>query len=272
MGFLQAIIYGFVSGFTELIPVSGPAHQQITKYLFGLDMHQPILDLLVHIATLAAVIAGSFNTITRLRRERNSRLNRRRGKKASGFYDLRILRTAAIPMVIAIILYGFLAKQSLRLPLIAIGSLLFGAVLLIVDHMRHGNKTSQNISPLDSLAMGFGCALAVIPGISRVGMAMSVSIARGADKNHAYTWALLLTIPALIVLCILNLISIFTTGIGAISFVLFLLYLVAAIFAFLGGYCAISIFHNLSQRIGLSGYAYYSIGLAIFSFILYLIT
>ena len=53
---VKSIIYGFISGLTEIIPVSSRGHQSIMMQLFGMSQRDPLLDLMVHIGILACVI------------------------------------------------------------------------------------------------------------------------------------------------------------------------------------------------------------------------
>ena len=83
---------------------------------------------------------------------------------------------------------------------------------------------------------------------------------------------LLMSIPAVALRCLFDIITMFSLGLGIASFLGFLGCLLAAIGAFCGAYLAISIMRYLTVRAGFSGFAYYSWGAALFAFILYLIT
>ena len=45
MSFFNSIFYGFISGITEILPVSSQAHQALMRYLFGVDTRIPIKRL-----------------------------------------------------------------------------------------------------------------------------------------------------------------------------------------------------------------------------------
>lgn len=53
----QAIVLGLLQGLTEFLPVSSSGHLQGVPYLLGWDTGSLTFDVLVHTATLAAVIA-----------------------------------------------------------------------------------------------------------------------------------------------------------------------------------------------------------------------
>ena len=69
MGLFASIIYGFVSGLTEILPVSAQANQMVMRQLFGVAQKEPIRDLLVHIAVLAALLLACRGMINKIRRE-----------------------------------------------------------------------------------------------------------------------------------------------------------------------------------------------------------
>jgi len=52
VSFLESIVYGFISGLTELIPVSPQGHQALMLRLFGVSVREPVRDMFVHIAIL----------------------------------------------------------------------------------------------------------------------------------------------------------------------------------------------------------------------------
>ena len=80
-----------------------------------------------------------------------------------------------------------------------------------------------------------------------------------------------MTVPTILFLLVLDLISVFTVGLTALSFWLFIGYILSISAAFAGGYIAIKLMRFLLVNSGLSGFAYYSWGAAAFTFILYLI-
>ena len=94
---------------------------------------------------------------------------------------------------------------------------------------------------------------------------------RGADRGYTIQFALLLSIPALIVMLIYDVIAIFS-GIEAISFLTVLIYLLSMVAAYFGGKLAISTVRSLAVRNGFAGFAYYCWGMALICIILYLTT
>jgi len=108
MGWLQSILYGFVSGITEFLPVSSGAHQEIMHRIFGISNIDPIRVLLTHIGLLLGILFCNRNVIVRYRREarlaqRYSRSNNAHPQLQSE-YELRLIKTAAVPMAMTMLL------------------------------------------------------------------------------------------------------------------------------------------------------------------------
>lgn len=274
MSFFESLFYGFISGFAEFLPVSSQAHQAIAMQLFGMEQREPIRDMFVHIALLIALITSCSTLFSRLRREQKLSSQSRRGRMydMKSFYDLRLVKTAAFPMIIGLLLYITASKVEHNPVQLSLLLVLNGVLIFIPEFMRQGNKESRSMTGLDSILIGLCGALSSIPGLSRVGLTVSAAVARGADKQHALNWSMLLSVPALVFYICFDFVSIFTLGIGNITFLIVIGYIFTGLCAFIGSYAAILLIRFLIMRTGFSGFAYYSWGVALFSFILYLIS
>lgn len=276
MSFIKSILYGFVSGLTEILPVSAKAHQALLRYMFGAQTRVPILDLLVHIGILFSIIFSCRDLIARLSRERRltSTSHRKRSQSldSRSYFEWRLLKTASVPLFIGLALYFITSGFENELLKLMLFLLLNAAVLLLADHTSRGNRDARTMSGLDGIVMGIFGALSVLPGISRTGMVSAYTAIRGADYEYTVNWAVILGIPAMIFLIIFDIVSLVSIGIGAISFAAIAGYIFAGVFAFCGCYIGISLLKMLLSQSGFSKFAYYSIGMAFFSFILYLLT
>lgn len=269
---LYNLIFALVSGFTEFLGVDASAHQKLFALMSGEDRSDPILMLSVHIGVLLAVIFASWPKLRRVLRERQHYGRKRRLKRQAdplAQLDLQVLRSASVPMILSVLAYRT-ADQLINgfFPLALI--MLFNGLLLIYpSFMNSGNKDGRAVSRLDALLIGLAGAFGAFPGVSRMGSMLSAASARGLSRTYALDTAMLLSIPVLVGLIIWDLIAI-VTGFaldGALSLVL---YLLSAAVAFGMGTLSIKFQKYLSFKLGISGFAYYSWGLALFSFIFYL--
>lgn len=275
MRFYASILYGFISGLTEIFPVSSQANQMVMRQLFGTAQKEPIRDLLVHIAILAAVLLSCRGMFAKIRREQilahRMRRNPSQVRALKGVYDMRLVRTAAPIMLLGMLanlLFGNLYDNR---PLFSLILVLNGIITLLPTYLHQGNKDARSMTSMDGMLVGLAAALSAVPGISRNGAIMFVTLVRGADKQNGVIWALMLTVPAMGMLMLLDVISMFTVGIGAVTLASLGGYLFSMLFAFAGAYVAISTVRMLITRSDYSGFAYYDFGLALLTFVLYLI-
>lgn len=275
MNLFASIVYGIVSGLTEIFPVSSQANQMVMRQIFGMGIKEPIRDLLIHMAVLGAILLACNGMFTKIRREQvlahRMRRNPSQIHALKGVYNMRLVRTAAPIMLIGLLAGLFFAKFYQKRLLFSLVLIINAAITLVPTYMQQGNRDAKSMSAFDGVLIGIAAALSAIPGISRNGAIMCVTLVRGANKQNGVTWALLLSVPAMAVLAVVDLISIFTVGLGTITFLIFLGYLVSAVCAFAGAYLAITLIHVIIMRSDYAAFAYYDFGLALFSFVLYLI-
>jgi len=273
MDLLKNIIFGFVTGITEFLPVSSGAHQGLFYYIFGITTRDSVQNLLVHIGVFLSVVIGYHEVVSRLQREqKNIVLGRRRARSLDNktAYDLRLMKTATVPMLIGLILYFATYRWEHSLPAIMAFLLLNGLSLLLADHAPHGNKDARSMTGLDGIVMGVLGALSALPGISRTGMITSYATLRGADRQHSGSWAIVLALPAMIFAIVFDFYGIFAFGVGGLSFVGLLGSILSGVAAFCGGYIGISVLQTVMRHSGFSGFALYSFGASLLAFILYL--
>ena len=274
MSILYNILHGIISGITEFLPVSLQAHQALMHRIFGIEAIAPLRSIFIRIGLLLALLTACRTIIMRLKKEKAlaSRPRRIRGTERKGLFDLRLVRTATLPLLAGLLAVFFTGTMDFDLIVLALILIVNGVIILYPAYMPQGNKDSSAMTGLDAILMGVSGALSALPGISRMGAVLSVATARGADKNHALNWALLLSIPAIVLTLIADIVNLFIFGVQGISFTVLLGCAICGVFAFIGGRMGIGLIRYLTFRTGFAGFAYYSWGMALFAFILYLIT
>ncbi len=269
MNILQSLLYGLVSGISEFLPISSSAHQNLILFLFGVNRYDPLMDVVVYSALLCALLFCCRDIMESIKRERMIyEKNRRTHLSLVRLKDYRLVKDATMPMLILFVICSFIIQDKHSLLIGSLGLLINGIIVFIPVRLMQGNKDSRHMSKLDSVLFGLLVAASALPGISRLGIVTTAATFRGASKIKGMEWALLLCIPAIILLIILNLFALF----GGSTIVLsgFFSYVFAFIGAFFGGYFSIFLVRLLTVRSGYSGFAYYCWGAALFMFILYL--
>lgn len=272
---LHSLIYGILGGFFEFLPVPSDAQQSLMVKLSGVTDASSSLRLAVHLGCLLAVIFMYYNRIVRLRREnRIAALPVRRRKRqpdVACLMELRLLRIGMLPVVVSAIVAPLLSCFFGRVWMLAIILFLNGVLILLPQYLPGSNKDARSLSPLDALLIGLGGVLGTVPGISRVGMMIGAAKIRGSDQQFAVHFTYLLLIPTLIAMCVADVVLLVMAGVSIFSAWMFLHGLLVLISAAASAVAGIYFMRFLSVNIGFSGFAYYSIGLAMFTFVLYLI-
>lgn len=269
----QSLIYGLLCGFTEFLPVSSQPHGILLQRLFGVSDLSGLLVLAVHIGALLSLLLLYRPQISRLNRERKIAAvpprRRKRQPDPMTLLDLKLLRTAAIPILLSFAAYPWVGDQGERLWILGLALMFNGIFLYLPQFMARANKNARHLTGVDSLLIGLGGALAVVPGVSRVGMLYSVAAMRGTDRQYGLQTALLLCIPALIIQLVFDAIVMFSsiTGITLLSVVCTITACAASV---VSSYFSILFIRFLSVNAGFSGFAYYSWGAAMLALILYL--
>ena len=270
LNWLQSVLIGLVSGLTDILPVSAQAHKVILLKLFGHSSEPIVLRFMIHLATLAGLYYCCQNQIVRISRQlRLSRIPKKRRKRpldTRTLMDFKLLRMMMIPTILGFFAYQKTSVWNHSLNWIALMVLVNAVILYLPVLMPSGNKDSRSMSGMDSLVVGLGGALSVIPGFSRVGVMVSAARMRGTDKRFAVEIALLLCIPMLLGLCLLD----FFSMISAPATAGFLLCLTASVAAFGGSYFGVQVVRFFGRKPGFTAFAYYSWGAALLALILYL--
>ena len=271
---LFGLIYGTLGGFFEFLPVSPLLHQKVLLKLTGLDAPGYGMSLAVHLGAFAAVLISYYSSITKMNRERKiagqSKRTRKRQPDVVSLMQIQLLKVAAIPVVLSCLVSPLLTKYFDRLWLMAIFAVLCGVVVMLPQYMARANKDARSLSPLDATLVGLSGIVGVLPGFSKVGTLTAVASMRGADRRFGLDFAYLLLIPALAAMCVGDLAMIVIAGdpqAGALFFPG-----VLACLASCGmGFVSIRLMQFLAVKDGYEGLAYYNLGLAMFTFVIYLI-
>lgn len=274
MTWLSSIFYSLISGLAEVLPVSAPAHRLIMQSLLGDGKNHILLQTFLHMGSLAALFYSCHFQLQRLSRAqklaRVPKRSRKRPLDTRGLMDIRFIKMALIPVILAFFVYDRIAPMEGNL--VAVSGFLFlnGLVLYIPQYLPGSNRDSGSLSRLDALLIGLAGALAVLPGFSCVGTAVSAASVRGAEKKFSLEMALLLSIAVAIGMVAMDILSIVATDLGNVTFMQILQYLMSGAFAFAGTTLGVRILRAVIDENELSVFSFYCWGMALFIFIFYL--
>ena len=276
LNLLESLLYGLCSGLAEILPVSGPAHRNLMLQLLGSGEEHSVLRLMIHIGILGALYYSCQNHILRMiRAQKLSRVPKRKRKRpldVRSLMDLSLLKTMAIPVILALLVYNRASMLMSRRILVSALILVNGIILYVPQFLPGSNRDSRTLSRIEGICMGLGGALSVIPGISATGAIASVGSVCGVDKSYGFSMTLLLTMVLIFGQIIFDAVAVVSGGLAGFTFMSLLCCLLAGGAAFGGAYLAIRILRALMKERGLGVFAFYCWGLSLLTFILYLST
>lgn len=273
LSWIQSIGYGFLSGLTDILPVSAQAHKVLLLKFFGAQVDANLLDLLIRLGTMGALYVCSQAQLVRMRRARAlARIPKKRRNRpldTRSLMDWSLLKTMLLPVIASFFLLRYVEKLDQNMILVALFLFLNGLILYIPQLFPTGNRDSRTLSRVEGLLMGLGGAVSVLPGISSVGAAASVGSVCGVDRGYALNMALMMHFVVSAGHAVYDVIGM--SGTGGLSFALLVQYLITAAFAFCGTFLGVRLMRRLAQGKSFVLFAFYCWGLALFTFILNLV-
>ena len=177
----------------EFLPVSSSAHLALYSFFSGGVYQGLAFDVVLHLATLIAVIAYFWKDIFNLTKAGLTRPKTDDGKL---FWYIGL---ATIPAA----LFGYYAHDAVenlfRNPLmIAAMLIIFAAALMFADRFNAKKQNRREIFTL-GMMMLIGCAqaLAIMPGVSRSGVTITAALLLGFGRTQSARISFLLSIPVI---------------------------------------------------------------------------
>ncbi|MCC9620831.1 undecaprenyl-diphosphate phosphatase [Thalassospira sp. MA62] len=191
------ILLAIVQGITEFLPISSSGHLVLAPALTGSPDQGLLVDVAVHVGTLAAVLIYFWRDVFAM---------------LGGFVRLFTGRiNAGARMVIHIVLatipvvaVGFYFKVSgiedqLRsVEIIAWTTLGFGILLWIADKVGMTINRLEHMRWGGALFIGLAQVLALVPGTSRSGITMTAARLMGYERADAAQFSMLMSIPVIL--------------------------------------------------------------------------
>ena len=247
MSILVAIILGLVQGLTEFLPVSSSGHLVLLEKIFGVENNVILFDVVLHVATLLAVIIVYRKTILEL-------------IKHPLCEKMQKLVFATIPTCIIALLFKGFFENSFNGELLYLGFMVTAIFLIIAQIVSQKEYQYRNLSYGNSIVIGVFQGLAIMPGISRSGSTITSAIVQGVRREQAAEFSFLLSIPIIFASLVYECFKL-TGSTITISTPCFI---VAFIVALLAGVFSIKIMLKVVKRAKYWGFSIYLILLSIF--------
>ena len=191
---LIAIILGIVQGLTEFLPVSSSGHLELAKYFLhdtSVAEQSLLMTVVVHAATACSTIvifrkdiAEIFTGLFQFENNESFR------------YSLKII-LSMVPAVAVALIFEKQMESLFNQRILLVGFMLIitGVLLFFADRAK---RTDKKVSFGNALIIGISQAIAILPGISRSGATISVSVLLGIDRERAARFSFLMVVPLIL--------------------------------------------------------------------------
>ena len=252
MNLIESIVMGLVQGLTEFLPISSSGHLVIFQKLLNINSPGNLIEVSAHLGTLLSVILIYKNDIWDL-------LLTVKSSKSKKYISLICLAT--IPSIVFVLIgKSFILSlfESVRSVSVA---LLFTGIILFVSGFSKNSNQQLNFSK--GLMIGFSQALAIIPGISRSGMTISLALLFGISSKDAAKFSFMLAIPAILGASVLTLSDIQFSQTQELLYPL----MTTTFVSFVSGYFALKFLIKILNSGKFYYFSFYCIFIALISFL-----
>ena len=235
----KSTILAIVQGLTEFLPVSSSGHLVIFNRVFSMKADLLFYTVL-HLGTMFSLIVFFFKDIIKVLKN----------------LDLlkKILIITLVTGAVGFVGEGFFESLFSYYKFVIV-ALFVNGLILIFANRRINAKEKSSPTYLDSLILGLTQSIAIIPGISRSGITISTLLFRGINKEEAFRFSFLASIPIIFGSFLFEI----REGVSLSSL---FKYGKAFILAFITGYLALLLLHLFIERARLDIFGYYCIIIA----------
>ena len=237
----ESLFLGLVQGLTEFLPVSSSGHLAIFQNILGLELESSLpYELVLHIATALATLIFFRKDIIEILFGWFRGLKRKELRTSDAWrLGSCVLIGSVLTAIIGLSTKGLPEAISQDVAMVGMFLCVTGAILLAT---KFAEAKRKRITYSNSAFIGLVQGIATLPGISRSGSTIASAIFMGIDKEEAFKFSFLLSIPAICGACLLEFCDLGTEG--------FMLALpegwwLGAMFAFAIGYLSLALLKKL---------------------------
>jgi undecaprenyl-diphosphatase len=191
---LSAVLMGIVEGLTEFLPISSTGHLILLGTVIGFEGPPgKVFEISIQLGAILAVIVLFRRTLASLALHAW-----RPGPQR--FYAMSLILAFLPAAVLGATLHGPITRLLFS-PYVVCAALILGGIAIIaIERLRPEPNIHSvpEIGPLGALLIGFGQALAMIPGTSRSGATIITALLCGVDRRTAAEFSFLLAIPTML--------------------------------------------------------------------------
>ncbi len=272
MTVIQSILLGILQGVAEFLPISSSGHLAVAQRLFALEDVPLLFDVLLHVATLVAVVLFFRRKIGNLFCVLGRWLCRKSTAEDAGGLRMiaALLLGTAVTGVFGLVLSDIIPDIPLKV--VSAGFIVTAVLLFLSGWLSRrraaGNndtETDGKVTPVQGILIGFAQGLGVLPGISRSGSTIAGALLCGVDRTTAGEFSFLLSIPAILGAFLLEIKDVAEVGssVGVVPLV------AGCVAAFISGFAALTGLMKIIKKGRLEWFAVYLVPLGILGLIFF---
>ena len=186
---IEILLLAIVQGLTEWLPVSSSGHLVILQKILNLNLSIGY-SILLHFGTTIVVITVFRKDVKDILKD----LFKGNFETDEGKFAV-FIAIGSVPIAVSgFFFYDFFKSLFSNLLVVGFALLITGCALFFSER-KVGNR---KMNVLDSLVIGFAQALTIVPGISRSGLTVATGLLRKIDKDTAFRFSFLLSVPAIL--------------------------------------------------------------------------
>ena len=194
MEYRAALLRGVIEGLTEFLPISSTGHLILLGDLIGFQGPPgKVFEISIQLGAILAVVIIYWRKLLDLALH-----CWRPGLQR--FYVVNLALAFLPAMVLGATLHKTITEVLFSPWVVSVALILGGIAIILIERERPPPTIHSvpEIGPLAALLIGFGQALAMIPGTSRSGATIITALLVGVDRKAAAEFSFILAIPTML--------------------------------------------------------------------------
>ncbi|QJC34531.1 undecaprenyl-diphosphatase UppP [Enterobacteriaceae endosymbiont of Donacia crassipes] len=198
LNYFSVIILSIVQSLTEFLPISSSAHVIIFSKILNIvnNKNLQIFEIIIQLGSILAIIIIFWKKIIKI--ILNTIYYKNYNKKTINIFNI-VISTLPVIFIGLIFYYKIIAINNI---IYIIYGLFLGGMLLLISEIY--KPKIYNIDNIDHISYDLnfiiGCfqCLALLPGVSRLGSTLSISLLLGIKRSVAINFCFIISIPVIL--------------------------------------------------------------------------
>lgn len=190
--FVDVVILALTEGVARVLPLDETGHRALLAAYSGWEAGSILVA--IQAGALLALLVWLWRDMMSIGQ---GLWKLRKGRMEPGTRLLGKALVAALPWIA--IVEGWLGPLEAHLAVVGILTILSALAMGLIDRMSMTVKRIEHLSPTAAAAIGLMQLVAILPGVGRVAVALTMGRLIGLERPAAYRFVLLASVPVLLV-------------------------------------------------------------------------